>query len=457
MMRWLAGVFALMSGLVATAALGQGGDNAPVNLAPNSQWEILSGWTVGTQENVAGTGLVPSIEAGANTTGVIGRSTFAVTTTGSLSVGDLVRVADKSADPCFAIAPMRIVALTVNASVTVRTPRGCTPAHSGASTLVPVTAGNDAAGATGSGPDGWLKTPGVRMWRNEARGPYLANMPTDTGAYAAVGLTKRRASVEQFNIAVPLPNLGKFRGRTIVFGIYGYQKVRSGAGTWTIYSNDSASGIRTPCAHAPATPGYHWLECSFAVPVAATYLDVGVELDGAAADTYYFVDPVLAVGNRIGGVTMYQKPQGEILIPQVHISPSGWINASITFPAAAAAYCGSMVTCFEHDLYAETGGAIAPTVGKCHGELEGIDAGPVVTGSAFVRVMAWYDRATAPEKSGSFLAQYVANVKSFAYIDFALNQTDTTPDLLGTGIFASSVASDTWTNVSEEIDWCVLS
>jgi hypothetical protein len=79
-----------------------------------------------------------------------------------------------------------------------------------------------------------------------------------------------------------------------------------------------------------------------------------------------------------------------------------------------------------------------------------------VSGSAQVRVMAWYDRGAAPAKSGSFLPQYVSNVKSFASMDFPLNQTDTAPDILGTGIYASNVTSDSWTNVSEEIDWCVL-
>ncbi len=88
--------------------------------------------------------------------------------------------------------------------------------------------------------------------------------------------------------------------------------------------------------------------------------------------------------------------------------------------------------------------------------MEGINSGSVVTGSAYVRVMAWFDRGAAPEKSGSFLPHYVSNVKSFAYMDFPLNQTDATPDLLGTGIYASNVTSDRWANVSEEIDWCVL-
>ena len=88
--------------------------------------------------------------------------------------------------------------------------------------------------------------------------------------------------------------------------------------------------------------------------------------------------------------------------------------------------------------------------------MEGINAGAVVSGGAYVRVMAWFDRGAAPQKSARFLSQYVSNVKSFAYMDFSLNQADTTPDLLGIGTYASNIASDSWSNVSEEIDWCVL-
>jgi hypothetical protein len=455
-LRYFGFVCAVLAAILPAPLAAQTRSVAPVNLAPDSQWEMMSGWATGTQENVQGTGPVADIAASANTTGTIGRATFTVSTTDALSVGDLVATTGTPADPCFAISPMRIVALAANGSITVRTPQGCTPSRSGATTLRPVTAGTNAVTATGSGPDGWLKTPSLPMWRNENRGAYAANMPTDTGAYAALGMTKDRAAAEHLYIAVPPQNLARFAGRTVVLGIYGYQKIRNGSGTWSIWTNDSVNGVRTPCAAAAAAPGYQWLECSFAVPVATTYLMLGVQLNGAASDTYYFVNPVLAIGTAIGGVGYYQKPQGEILIPQVHISPYGWINASITFPAVAAPFCGSQVTCFEHDLYAETGGTIAPTVAKCHGQMEGIDAGAVVTGGGYVRLMAWFDRGAAPEKSGSFLAQYVSNVKSFAYMDFALDQTDPTPDLLGTGIYASNVPSDQWGNVSEEIDWCIL-
>lgn len=103
---------------------------------------------------------------------------------------------------------MRIVALAANATKTVRTTFGCKSSLSHATTLLPVTAGNHSITATGSDPDGWTKTTTMRMWRNENRDPYAANMPTDVGAYAALGMTKENSSAEYLYISVPPQNLG---------------------------------------------------------------------------------------------------------------------------------------------------------------------------------------------------------------------------------------------------------
>lgn len=71
----------IISTIFVTPVLAQTAYNAPVNLAPNSQWEVMSGWSFGTQENYQGTGTVAPIPASANSIGNIGRSTFTVTTT----------------------------------------------------------------------------------------------------------------------------------------------------------------------------------------------------------------------------------------------------------------------------------------------------------------------------------------------------------------------------------------
>ena len=431
---------------------------APVNLAPNSQWEIMSGWqTFSTQLNYQGTGTVGLIAATANTTGSVGRSTFTVTTTGFLSVGDLVQVQSGTGiDPCFTVGPMRVVALVANTSITLRTYQGCAPTVTHAENLLPVTAGAYGVTATGSGPDGWTKSASMPMWINYPRGLYVANMPTDVPAYDTLAMTKDIAGIEQFYINVPASQMAQYAGRTIVFGIEGYQKVRSGAGTWTVFEQDSTNAGQTLCGNAPTTGTFNWVECSYTVPATATSLYIGVQLQGATSDTYYFANPVLAIGSYIGGPRNYQKPRNEILVPQVHISPIGWINAGVTFPASVASFCGTLTVCFEQDAYAETGGSVAPTVVMAHGQLEGFDCGAVVASSALVRVMAWYDRATAPEKSGSFLPQYVACVKSFSYMALPFNNYAIDPVNNGTGIYVSGVASDFWQNVSLEYDWFIL-
>jgi hypothetical protein len=451
MVRILMILLALLCGQAAAFA-----STAPVNLAPNSQWEVWSAVGYETQYNYQGTGTTAPLTASANTTGSVGRSTFTVSTTADLSVGDLVKASGSGIDACFAIGPMRIVGLVANTSITVRTYFGCVPTVNHATTLTMVGVGNQAAAGTGAGPDGWTKTTSLPIWRNENRGSYASNLPSNVGAIAVLGAKKDIAGTEYIYATYAGANLAQFAGKTVVFGIDGYQKVRGGSGTWAIYFNDSVNGVRTPCAAAPTTAGYNWLECSVTIPANTTYFYVGVALQGAADDTYYLADPVLAIGNSIGGVANYQKPRNEILIPTVHISPIGWINAAITFPSAPVASCGGFTYCFEHDFYAETGGGVAMTVQKAHGQIEGIDCGTVQTSTAAVRVMAYYDRVAAPGKSGSFLPQYVRCVKSFSYMDFPFDQTSATNDAIGTGVYVSNIASDTWSNVSEELDWFIL-
>jgi len=42
------------------------------------------------------------------------------------------------------------------------------------------------------------------------------------------------------------------------------------------------------------------------------------------------------------------------------------------------------------------------------------------------------------------------------FMDFPLNLTDNTADEQGTGVYCTNVASDTWSNVSEELDEFLL-
>lgn len=443
---------------------------APVNLAPNSQWEIWSAVGFGIRQNPQGTGAEAPIASSGYTGGRT--ATFTVASTGNLSIGDLVSVSGSGVDSSLTLMPMRTIALVKNVSITVRVPLGASPANatSTTSSIVPIGVGAYwyNLNSTGDGPDGWSRYPtsasnGPILWRDFARGNYSVNAPSAVRPYALLGARLQKSGGSVFYTDQTL-NVSRYAGQTISFGMYVMQKIKGGTNTYRLFFNDSVNGP-TYCSSSTAAAGsWSWAECAYTVAAGASFLHAGVDMNGAAGDVYYFCDPVLTIGSSIGGVHNYIKPQNEILIPKVHITPLGPWNGStnsgnITFPATttvqgnAGAWYG-----FYHDPFAETGGQVAPTVAYIWGQLEGINAGSVQTGTGQVRSMMWYDRsaATPPGHSGSFLPEYVANVKSFASMGMPLNQADQTLDIRGTGIFQSGVAGDAWTNVALEYDMFLL-
>lgn len=441
---------------------------APQNLAPNSQWEIWSGVGYSTAENPQGTGTASAIAASGNTVGTVGSTVFTVTITNDLAVGELITATGAGVDPALTVAPMRITALSSNRSVTVRVPLGYTPNISHASVLTPVVVGNQAAKGTGDAADGWKKTTSMAVWREF----YPVNVTSN--AYYALGANKDQAGPEYIWLQfVTRQQMTQWAGRTVSFGAYGYHKVKGGSGTWRIYANDSVNGIRSCNPVAPSAT-YQWSECAFSIPANASYFYIGMQLDGVKSDTYYFENPVLTIGSAIGGVHNYIKPQ-ETLIPIVHISPLTMVNAVIKFPSTQPPP-PNVGYSFVFDPFADTGGQIAPTVIKAKGQLEGWNAGAPVPDSGLTRVIAWYDRSSAPGKGGSFLLQlpsqtncsFTSNnpvrtascaqrpVKSYMYMDMPFNHTDTTADIQGTGVLTSAIANDTWANVSLEFDEFLL-
>jgi len=406
--------------------------NAPVNLAPNSQWEIFSGEGYGARMNIEGTGTMPPIPVSAYTTGSNTVVFTVAGATGELKVGDLVTISGAGADPALTICPLRVTAVTANASFTAQAPLGRKPGVSHAVTATPINIGmRPGSTNTGDAADGWKKTTTLEVWREDNYQNLPSGKPATT-PYYALGVKKDLAAGEY---VATEPDVTRFRGKTVTFGAYVYQKVRGGAGAWRAFVQ-SSDGVTTSAA-AATTGGYQWLEVSYTVPADAISFAAGLYLDGAAGDTYYIADPVLTVGTAIG-VDNYIKPQ-ETFIPVVHISPISWINANIVFPSTKDARANSF------DVYAETGGQVAPTVRHAFGELEGIDGGAVQVNSGLSRVIAFFDRDTAPTKSGSFLPQYVAGVKSFGPLDLPLDGT-------GHAVYVTGVAGDSWSNVSLEMD-----
>jgi hypothetical protein len=320
--------------------------------------------------------------------------------------------------------------------------------------------------SSGDGPDGWSRFPtsaaaGPILWRDFGRGRFAANRPSNVAPYALLGARLQRGG-ESFFFTDQTPNMARFAGMTVSFGIYTMQKVKKGAGGFSLYMNDSVSGLRECTPQGTATGEWTWSECTFTISPRADFLYAGVKMTGVAGDVYYFCNPVLTLGARIGGVQNYLKPVNELLIPKVHITPLGPWNGSInagnvTFPTGTEVK-GNMGAWygFYHDPYAETGGRVAPTVAMIWGQLEGLNRGDVRPGVAQVRGMMWYDRSSAPARSGGYLPLYVSNVKSFTSMELPLNQTDRTFDVRGTGILQSGVPGDAWTNVALEYDRFLL-
>jgi hypothetical protein len=409
---------------------------APVNLLPNSQWEIMSAEGVGTKWNVEGAGTMAPVSFTGYSVGSNSVTVFVKGSTGELKVGDLIYLGSTSGiDPALLASWMRVTAVKANASFTVRCPHGLSPRVSSGGRAIPAAVAGTGAIGTGDAADGgWKKTTSMPIWREDNP----VNLPPD--AYYALAAHKDIGGPEAIWWEGP-HDVTRFRSHTVSLGVWVYHKIHGGSGTWQAYiKTDGAGGRRVVSAAAPAVSGaYRWETVTFAVPADATYIQAGVLLNGAAGDTYYLADPVFAVASELDP-SSYTKPQ-ETLFPLVHISPADWINATLVFNAA----CG-FGYCFGFDAYAETQGAIAPTVVHAFGELEGIDSGPVVRGPGGSRLMAWYDREAAPERSGGFLAQYAADVKSFS------NSFDMPFDGTGHAVLVSGVADDSWYNVSLEFD-----
>jgi hypothetical protein len=413
---------------------------APVNLAPNSQWEIMSAVLPDRKWNIEGTGVMTAVAASANTTGS-NEVVFTTGSTGELKVGDLITVTGAGVDAALLVSPMRVTALTANASVTVSCPRGLKPSSTHASTLTPYNAGGNASAASGDAADGWKKTSGLVIWREDNA------INLSPGAYYGLGVNMNSLSPgAMLQLQYPdghadaYKSATSFQGRTVTFGAYVYQKVQGSAGTWAVsITSDGAGGTTAVSAPAPSGGGYRWEEVSYTVPANATYLNAGVVFNGAGADTYYVTDPVFTIGSRIGQGN-YIKPQ-ETLVPVVHISPVDWIGASVTFPSTGS----SCIYGFGFDGYAETAGAIAPTVQHAGGQIEGLNTNTVPTGPGCQRIILWISSLTAPDKSGSILEEQATNVRTGTYLDAPFDGT-------GHAWLVSGFASDSWSVVSIEFD-----
>lgn len=411
---------------------------APVNFAPNSQWEVMAGLSYGTRWNVNGTGTLGTLAMASNTFGSAdSNNTCVLTYTGTPTqweAGHLIKLSGGSVPSPLADFPMRITAMDAT-TITVKLPRGGKAASSGTGTIQNINIGGSVSSGTGDAADGWKKHVSTLVWR-EDNAVNIAH-----GAIYTLGCNKQTTG-EEYVYTELEPK--RWLGRTVTIGMWVYQKVRGASGTWKLFFNsDGTGGTVSESSAASTTAGWQWMEWSYAVPVDATYIQAGIKLNGALNDTYYLGNPVVAAGSRIGQGN-YVKPK-ETFLPIVKVEPAAWINASITFPTlnTAGGSSGGLYL-WPIDLHADTGGQLAKTVKCVLGNIEGINANAVVTGIGGSRVIGFTTPLPDPIRLGTFMPQYVTNVKSFAPLRLM------TTDGIG-GVF-SGVTVDSWSNISIDID-----
>lgn len=407
-----------------------------VNMAPNSQWEIMTAIPYSTQENEWGTGNYAGATITSNSTG---SNTTVIYCAGGVPPyyqnGQVVSLVGGGLHGALVAGPMRIYNVTPT-SFEVRCPFGMIPTTSGTGGVQPVNVGGVNSGgttptATGHGPDGWTKSSTLEIWR-EAHPMNLV-----PGAIYSLACRKTVSGQEYFHMS---PNTREVAGRQITFGCWVNQRIKSGAGTWQVFFNTNGTGGGvTTSANATVTPGVaQWMELTVTVPADATYAYAGILLNGNISDVYYVANPVLTFGSSIGSGNYY-KPS-ETLIPIV--KHDLFINKSLRFPPTST---GGFYY-FDADIYALSWCQIAKTVRLAAGSIEGINTGGVVTGIApGTRLVGWADTITPPNKLSEYMGQYVSNVKSYQSLRLPMNGD-------GSAICYSGVANDLWQNVSVDLD-----
>ncbi len=429
------------------ATLGLLQNSAPPNLAPNSQWELMSssgGFDL--RFNEAGTDTLGTLNLTSHSTG---NNLVSFNFTGDASVwrvGDLMAIAGSN-QPAISFKAMEILSLSAG-NMTARCPWFLSPSATSTGTIKNVNIGCSASLNNGFAADGWTKSTTAIAWRED----YPSNVPL--GALFSLGYNKRIADPETFSRSLPVRY---FRGQTVTFGILVKQRVR-GTGSWRVYINTDGTGgtVSYGPAATAAVNSWQWLEKTVVVPSNATYFDVGVEFNGSRYDTYYLARPVIAMAPRIGagpsGLGNYIKPRESI---RTISSIEPWIAVGtntppLVFPTATTSLIpvAALGYSFYVNFYADSGGAMAKTIRTAHGRIEGVNDSAPADYPGNAPIMGWIDSPTAPARVGCILPHYVAKKKDFALLDLGL--TD------GVAYCVSGLSADSWYNVSIDLDTFVL-
>ncbi len=356
--------------LAVSLALSAAGPGGQYNFLPNSQWQVATAIGSSPLRNATGTGLARPIRINSCSTG---QNTVTCLTgdTGELEVGELIRF-QPPCEEALRQSAVRVDAIVPGRSLSVALPLGATLATSAACEAIPWNIGGASSAGTGDAFDGWEKfPPSVQVWR-EGR---AANIKA--GSRYALGLLKSEAASQYLYHSVPKRDLDKYRGRQVVFGVW----VKGGS--WRPFAHIGYriyGSAGSPASTADAVgSGWQWRELSVRVPDAAPLLQFGIELRGAAGRAYYVSQPIADLGSALGEGS-YRAPLNELLIPRVKLSMATYTGATLHFSAAPSQASSPKAIDaqgrrgddfgFWLRLYAETNGAIAPTVKQVLMQLE---------------------------------------------------------------------------------------
>jgi hypothetical protein len=425
------------------------------NLLPNTQWQIFTAFGAARKMGAEGVGTAKSIEVDDCINGALGSSTVHCTTTNTqeLKVGDIVTFT-APAHPAMTICSLPVIALNKDTNFTVKLPLGLTVSYGATCTAVPITAGAAASigpalswrgnvvghKGNGYGPDGWNKDPRLMIWRDD----WADN--NHPGSTYQLGVKKSTAKTERLWVPVPARDLPKYLGRQIVFGAWCYQKFNGGSGAWSVYIDCDGAGGSGGYSAPTTTAAYEWQEVSATIPKDATYLHIGLQFKGKQGDTFYVSQPMADYGDSLG-TGNYRQPANEVLIPVVNMSPKTYFIRTLTMPSWADNVPGASPEFKTYGFgfcpYAETNGAIAPTVKKLFMQMEGV-----------------CDTARqALTLRNQLLTPHLYSLRFYSKVGGIMETMagELTLDDNGNGWVASNTASSIWKNVTFEIHGYLLS
>jgi predicted outer membrane repeat protein len=209
---------------------------------------------------------------------------------------------------------------------------GVSPVSAGTWGVQPIGIGDNAGGST-QGPDGWGKTSTLKTWADD----YAANMCP--GAVRVMGTRKGVTGNEIFSWTCPPSQLGKFRGKTVSFGVLVYQKVQGGANTGNafIIDNGVTTVFSTPATGSsfsdPLYGGYQFLTATLTLSKTCTGFLVGFQSNGNSGDVLYFALPTLIYASSMS-VNNCRQNSYDYIPATAHWNPPMLLGHTFNFPGA---------------------------------------------------------------------------------------------------------------------------